>query len=296
LSAQEAPVFAIERGLTEHAITYGGKPVARYRWKDGDIRRPFFHHLHAPDGRQVTRNHPPIAGKDATDHDTFHPGLWMSFGDLSGQDYWRNKARVVKEGEGFARGEPFTFSEQLGFYDGDDVEIGRQDNSIAFQHTPLGYLLLWKAHFRAPDRDLVFGDQEEMGLGVRVHTELTVKSGGTIRDSEGRVNEKGVWGKTAKWCAYYRTFKEKDGALHRGVVLFADPENFRPSWWHARDYGLLVANAFGKNAFTGGEKSRVVVKKGESLTLRYGVLLFSHTGETPRLEEGYQAFLKALKR
>ena len=108
---------------------------------------------------------------------------------------------------------------------------------------------------------MVFGDQEEMGLGIRVHTGLTVKAGGTIRDSEGRVDEKGIWGKTAKWCAYYRTF----GKIHRGVAIFPDPANFRPSWWHVRDYGLIVANPFGQNAFTKGEKSRVVVKKGETL-------------------------------
>ena len=28
------------------------------------------------------------------DHDTFHPGIWMSFGDISGSDYWRIMARV----------------------------------------------------------------------------------------------------------------------------------------------------------------------------------------------------------
>src|SRR5262245_25043310 len=105
LLAQEAkePVWPLTTRLTEYEIKVGGKPFAVYRWKDADIRRPFFYHLHAPDGVQVTRNHPPIEGKDATDHDTYHPGLWMSFGDINGQDYWRNKARVWKESEVIGR-------------------------------------------------------------------------------------------------------------------------------------------------------------------------------------------------
>lgn len=294
LTAQEDASWSIERSMTQYIFRHKDQPVASYRWKDGDIRRPFFFHLHAPGGRQLTRNHPPVAGKDATDHDTFHPGLWMSFGDVNGQDFWRNKARVWKEGEGLSRGDPLLFSEQLTFIGTDDAEEGKQENSVRFHHSDGGYLLIWQARFRAVSKDLVFGDQEEMGLGVRLHTDLTVKAGGTIRDSEGRVNEKGVWGKTASWCAYFRTFATGDKAEHAGVAIFADPGNFRPSWWHVRDYGLMVANPFGRNAFTRGEKSAVVVKKGESLTLRYGILLFSQTGKEPRLEEGHKQFLKLI--
>ena len=58
------------------------------------ILRPYFCNVHAPGGIQVTRNHPPVAGQDATDHDTMHPGLWLAFGDINGQDFWRNKGRI----------------------------------------------------------------------------------------------------------------------------------------------------------------------------------------------------------
>ena len=51
------------------------------------------------------------------------------------------------------------------------------------------------------------------------------------------------------------------------------PANFRPSWFHARDYGLLLANPFGRKAFGKGDASKVVVKRGGTLRLRYGVLL-----------------------
>jgi len=285
----------LDRTLTEYKFAHKGKPVARYRWKDGDTRRPFFFHLHAPDGSQVTRNHPPIAGKDATDHDTMHPGLWLSFGDVNGQDYWRNKARVWKESEGIKNGDPFSFSEHLVLFNKDEMaEEGQHTNSFQFEAIPEGYLLTWTARFRGQGKDLVFGDQEEMGLGVRMHTDLTEKAGGKIMDSEGRTGAKAIWGKAAKWCAYYRTFAEKGRTTHRGVAIFTDPGNFRPCWWHVRDYGLMVANPFGRRAFTKGDASRVVVKKGEDLTLRFGVLVFSQDGKSPRIEEGYKAYLKRI--
>lgn len=47
---------------------------------------------------------------------------------------------------------------------------------------------------------------------------------------------------------------------------------------HARDYGFLAANPFGRNAFGKGELGKVVVQPGESLRLQYSVLLHSAVG------------------
>jgi Methane oxygenase PmoA len=93
-----------------------------------------------------------------------------------------------------------------------------------------------------------------------------------------------VWGKAADWCAYAGTI---DGR-RAGVLLMPHPENFRRSWFHARDCGLLVANPFGRNAFTKEEKSKVVVRKGQSVRLRSGMLVWS--GE-PDLGAAYRAYL-----
>ena len=70
-------------------------------------------------------------------------------------------------------------------------------------------------------------------------------------------------------------------------------KNFRPSWFHARDYGLLVANPFGQNAFTKREKSRVTVKKGEEFRLRFGVLVYeSPSGKLPKIRDEYRTYLE----
>ena len=71
------------------------------------------------------------------------------------------------------------------------------------------------------------------------------------------------------------------------------PDNFRESWFHVRDYGLMVANPFGQNAFTGKEKSRIAVKPGEKLRLRFGIWI--HSGKDAADEviaTAYKTYLK----
>ncbi len=131
-----------------------------------------------------------------------------------------------------------------------------------------GYWIIWDSQF-AGAGDFYFGDQEEMGLGVRVATFMTVKNGGEIVNGDGLRNEAQVWGKQSECCDYSGSI---DGQ-QAGVLLMADSMNFRRAWFHARDYGLLVANPFGVNAFTTGPMSKVVVRKGESLRIRFGVLV-----------------------
>jgi hypothetical protein len=266
-------------------IRIDGRPFATYVTRDEKILRPYFTALYEPGGVQVTRNHPPVAGKDPTDHDTMHPGIWLAFGDLSGSDFWRNKGRVD-----FVRALPAIVQKDGRAEFGDVVRYVAPDGRITANQTsrfgittrPAGTLLSIHAAFTPVDADLVFGDQEEMGLGVRVATPISVKSGGRIVNSDGLVDEKGVWGKQARWCDY-------SGAVNGrrvGVCLMPHPDNFRASWFHARDYGLLVANPFGRQAFTKGEPSRVVVKKGESLRLRFGVLVYGGTANRPPDLEG----------
>src|SRR5262249_44671572 len=83
LRAADATV-AFTTGDRAVQIEVDRKPFATYVYKDDRIPRPYFAHVYAPNGVQVTRNHPPVEGKDFTDHPDFHLGLWLAFGDLGG--------------------------------------------------------------------------------------------------------------------------------------------------------------------------------------------------------------------
>ncbi|MBM3790649.1 MAG: hypothetical protein FJW35_09920, partial [Acidobacteria bacterium] len=273
-----ASTFTFESRDGALAISSGGQRVADYVYRDEKIPRPYFAHLCAPGGIQVTRNHPPQPGKDPTDHDALHPGLWLAFGDISGHDFWRNKASIRHERftePPAVRDGRLTFATESRLRTTNQQTLGTQVSRIALTVRPEGYLLVWEATFEAIEQDLFFGNQEEMGLGVRVATPITEKNGGLITGSTGTKTAKGTWGKAFDWCDYSGVI----GDRRVGVTLMPDPANFRPSWFHNRDYGLMVANPFGRKAMGQGDLSRVEVKKGERLRLRFGVLMHSNTPE-----------------
>ena len=291
-SLETSPEVGFRGEPGEIVLTVSGNPVATYTYVDEKIKRPYFAHVKTPDGIQVTRNHPPTEGKDRTDHDTMHPGIWMALGDLGGEDFWRNKGRVVHEAfveeptGGPGQG---TFTARNRYEGADGQVVCHEDRRITLHIRPGGYLMLWDSTFYA-DREFYFGDQEEMGLGFRVATPISVDKGGTMLDSQGRKNGDGIWGKTANWCDYSGTV---DGR-NIGMTVMCHPENFRPSWIHARDYGLIVANPFGRKAFTNKKPSKVVVAPGEKLRLRYGV--FIHEGPrdaSPDLKAAYEDYLSS---
>jgi hypothetical protein len=258
-------------------VLVGGRVVATYVYQHAKTHRPFFKDVKTPSGVQVTRNHPPVEGKDRTDHPDMHPGLWLAFGDLGGQDFWRNKGPRV-EHERFSRppkGGPGrgTF-EVANRYVADGRTVCRETARYTFVARPAGYLILWDSTFTpGGDDGFDFGNQEEMGLGLRVASGLAVKGGsGGIRNSRAGVNEKGTWGESADWCDYAGTI---DGR-HVGVTLMVPPGGATRPWFHSRDYGLLVANPFGSRA---GADERLRVAPGEAFRLKMAVLV--HESERP---------------
>ena len=233
----------------------------------------------------VTRPLPP-GPDDLSDHPLFHPGLWLAFGDLSGQDDWRLKAPVrhrefLEEPAGGKGRGTFTVRNRY-LSEQNQRGIGEEVCRYTIVATPTATTILWDSTFSpAGDEPLVFGDQEEMGLGVRLATAMAEnqKQGGLLTNSNGQSTAAKVWGQAAAWCDYSGQI---DGKAV-GMTIAGHPDNFRPCWWHARDYGFMTANPFGRQAMQQGEPSRVVVKPGEDLRLRFAVVV--HNG---RPEEGYE--------
>jgi hypothetical protein len=103
------------------------------------------------------------------------------------------------------------------------------------------------------------------------------------------VNGEAVRGTNGAWCDCSGVVDGKAA----GVTIIPHPENFRPCWWHARDYGFLAANPFGRHALTGGAVSQVVVRKGETLGLRFGLMV--HDGAPDRGYDPRRAYAEFLE-
>ena len=81
-----------------------------------------------------------------------------------------------------------------------------------------------------------------------------------------------------------------------GIAILADPKNPYPTCWHARGYGLMAANPFGrgKSGFPAmkGRTDLVKLAKGEHLRLRYGLLLHAGDVNDGKVAEHYEEFVK----
>jgi hypothetical protein len=262
-------------------VVYGGIVLAEYVQDDPAVSHPYWHTFRTLSGIQVTRNHPPVASQDRDDHSGLHTGAWLAFGDVSGHDFWRLKAKVVsKEYELITGGAKSGVSMETNndWLTTDESRVLMKERT-SYEVTLVdgGYLLTWDSKFRALESDVIFGDQEEMGLGIRAATPLAVDSnrGGRILDSEGRRNGSEVWGKVAAWCDYSGPIEGR----WVGITVLVDSEQGRPARSHARDYGFLAMNPFSTKAFTGGEPTPFTLKMGETVPLRYGLYIHEHVKE-----------------
>jgi len=289
--AVAAQPFSISQQSGKILITAEGKPVATYVYNDKTIPRPYFKDVHAPGGVKITRNHPPIEGQDLTDHPTYHPGVWLAFGDISGADFWRNQAQV-RHAE-FVKA-PWTKDNEAGFtvlnvYEANGEVVCKEECAYQIVADGDAYYLLHESRF-FNDTGFVFGDQEEMGLGIRVRTKMTVDAGDAYAvNSHGQRNEDGAWGKQADWAAYAGPVDD----AYLGALIAGHPDNFRQSWYHIRDYGLIIANLFGRAAYTDGDPSAVHVEPGNNLTLRYGIAVVKKDSRAAlNLNALYQRYLE----
>jgi len=265
-----APLSA-EQKADRLILKQGDQPVGEFVFADKATRRPFFANLRAPGGIPVTRAWPSVEGVDATDHADMHPGVWLGFGSISGQDFWRNRATMKHEA---FTAPPVWKKDRLEFAtrssllasDGKPMATMQCDFTLSPKGSELH--LTWAAAITPEMDGFYFGDQEEMGFGVRMATPLIEKNSGVITSSAGLKTAKNTWGQPAEWCDNSGTVN----GIRVGAKIIPDPANFRPSWWHNRDYGLIVANPFGRAAMKQGAASRVEVKKGETFRMKFTVI------------------------
>lgn len=271
----DPPTVSWKLGERELELQIDGKAVATYVFDDPEVAHPYFKAVRTLSGILVTRPHPPVPGVDADDHVGLHAGLWMSFGDLNGYDYWRLKQRtrfvrfLQSPQDGAGEG---SFEVLLEFLDDQGKPIAKCTDSIAISTVSHGWRLSWSSRFEAVGESVVFGDQEEMGLGIRLVTPLAVErqQGGRILDDAGRRNGSGIWGKTVQWCDYAGPIDQR----WVGLTISAETSEVGPCYAHARDYGFLAMNPFGRRSFTGkGEASRVVLTAERPIMLRFAMVV-----------------------
>jgi hypothetical protein len=158
-----------------------------------------------------------------------------------------------------------------------------------------GRLIILEIDLKASFCPITFGDTKEGSMGVRVNDQIRLSapgSKGKLVNADGKSGEKEVWGMLSDWCDYSG---EIDGKV-AGIAIFDAPTNKPRAAWHARGYGLMAANPFGRaeSGFPArkGEKDLVKLAKGEHLKLRYGIYLHAGDAKEGKVSEAYAEFAK----
>ena len=285
--AATEPALTFREKVGSLQILDGDQLLAEFVYRDAKILRPYFANLRTLSGTPVTRTHPPVARVDATDHDTMHPGVWLGFGALGGSDFWRNKGRVEQVrflDPPQLKDHSLTFTTESQLISHSEKVAGKMLSRYEISLGANLWALSWSAELSPAAAELTFGDQEEMGFGVRVATPLTEQNGGIILNSAGSKSAAETWGKPALWCDY-------SGAIageRIGVTIIPAEGNFRPSWWHNRNYGLMVANPFGRAAMKQGKPSEIRLKHGEKLQITFTAIV--HQGDDYDPAAAYRKF------
>ncbi len=296
--AADGPVTVTE-GEGKVVVEVDGKPFTEYIYEGHT--KPVLYPIYGPGQTPMTRSFPfEKRDGEANDH-PHHESMWFTHGKVNGHDFWLNgNAKVVQTEVVEAAGGEVGRIKTKNEWRGKDGKVVCTDTRVLeFAETSAGRVIDWEVTIHASHGDVTFGDTKEGTMGIRTRPELRLDAdprrgvkdvSGQAVNSEG-VEGKAMWGKRAKWVDYHGQIDGKTV----GIAIFDHPKNLRhPTWWHARNYGLVAANPFGMHDFDRslGKKGDYTIPAGESLTLRYRFLFHPGTTEEAKIEEAYQDYAK----
>lgn len=277
-------------------VKFGEEVVTKVHYKAEP--KPYLYPLYAPGEIPVTRSWPQAEGEGEERDHPHHTSFWFAHGNVNGTDFWHPQAQNggIQEWTGrlkevLLRGKRIRLRYDYVWKTKAGEELLAERRTILIGSEEDHRWIDLTFHMTALADEVTFEDTKEGTFALRLRPELRLRgkvATGKAQNAEG-VTGKDVWGKRAAWVHYSGTIAEK--AV--GVAMFEHPDNFRhPTWWHARDYGLVAANPFGIHDFERKEAGagNHVLKKGEVLELKYRVWL--HTGErtVEQIKQQFEAY------
>ena len=282
-------VQALPQPYEQVSFQRDGVELARLHFGPG-LNRPFVFPLLGPSGRSVTRmGHP----HDPVSH-SHHNSVWVSHHDVNGWSFWAdrgtNQGRIV--------------GQRLEKLDDSDTGAGatifnhwvdksgkvllEERRRVSLELLPNNEsLLVLDLRFEAKGAAVTFGKTPFGLVGVRMAKSIGIADGGgTIRNSEGNVDEQGDTGcfwKRARWCDYSGPIAP---GKNEGATLLDHPANpNHPTFFHVRSDGWMGTS------FT--HDAARVVAPGKPLQLRYAVYVHAGVPAREALQRRWESFAKS---
>lgn len=286
LAAEPKPVPHMQAiPLPQDAVSLqrDGVELARVHFAKSQ-RRPFIFPVNGPSGRSLTRmGHP----RDPESH-SHHNSVWLSHQFVGGTNFWENRGGRIEH------------LRVLRFEDSDDAAFVETENAwldstgkpvlhdrrrITARALPAGeWLLLLDVQLEARTAEVPLAQTAFGMLGVRMAKTIGVADGGgTIRNSEGGIDEAGCFRKPARWMDYSGPIT---ATATEGITLFDHPSNpNHPVPFHCRNDGWMGA------ALTFA--APLTVKAGEPLRLRYALYIHSGIPAPEKINAQWKAFAES---
>ncbi len=288
-------------------VTINGQPFTDFHYGKANPK-PFLAPLRSATGLIVTRRFPQeMVEGESRDH-PHHRGFWIGYGDVNGVNFWENEPASKVSGDNPQAKGVLTLK-SLG-----ELKPGKKSGTLQA-------VFEWASPDKGPvleenrtmtfyadkdvrtfDVDLTFtaktavhfADTKEGFFAIRLADSMAGKNSGLMTNAEGAQTEKNVWGKRSEWVDYDGTVEGQKV----GIVIFNNPKNGpEPPRWHSRDYGLFAVNPFGLKEFDpkAEGKGGFDMKAGETLRLRYRVLIHPGDYSKQKIEDLYKDYVKKVK-
>ncbi|MGE5199143.1 MAG: PmoA family protein [Rhodospirillaceae bacterium] len=307
-----------------------GQPFTAYVYPAA-LTKPVLFPLRSAKGTPVTRGFPlePRAG-ERVDH-PHQVGLWFTYGDVNGTDFWNNSDAIKPEDRpkmgtivhkgvtavrsGAGKGELEVDMDWV-LADGRGPVVLKEHTVFVFRGGPAWRSVDRITRLQALGDRVAFTDNKEGLIGLRVARQLEIPTtrpevftdasgratavasmdnagvNGDYLTSEGKEGD-AAWGTRGRWCLLSATIGDEPVT----VAILDHPANpGYPTYWHARGYGLFAANPLGQKALSDGkEELNFALEPGKSATFRYRILILSEPAGAERAEAAFKEFVAAYK-
>lgn len=269
-----------------------GEHFTSYNYGE-EHRWPFLWPVYAEGQVGVTRNHP-MGEDDPASRDHRHQkSIWTTYGDVNGHDFWRasvdRRTRTDEIESGGCGERAWIRAHKLWLRENGETKLS-ETQEVRFYNSPASHRVIdYIITFTACQEDITFGDDKEGLMAFRIRTEIEGRRAGVLTNAEGKQGERQVYGNPTPWMDYSGPVS---GHGKMGIAMFDHPQNFRRGYWHVRNYGLAAVNPFGRRSVGGGEDGSYTLSQGESLALRYRLLIHTGDAETGKVAEHYQKYIE----
>lgn len=309
VAASNAPLedVAVVRHEAEERVdvAVAGQPFTSYRWA-ANLKKPVLYPIRDDRGTLVTRGWPLEPRPNEPSDHPHHVGMWLSYGDVAGVDFWGHSEKNSSPDKGLIVHRAVTRAE--GGHGRGVLDVScdwlMPDHHVALKETTHYAFGAAKGRrvidrvttLAAPVERVSFPDNKEGVFGLRVDHALehpgekNPTGTGHYVSSEAFEGE-AVWGTRGRWLMLHGTL----AGAPLTIAMLDHPKNPGfPTYWHARTWGLMAANPLGQKALSKGQDVLAfAIEKGSKARFAFRVLIVAGHATPAEMEDEYRQWVKA---